>query len=217
MTLPLMPKATAVWLIDNTLLTFEQIGAFCGLHPLEVQAIADGEGAVGTTGLNPVAEKQLTAEEIQRCEGDKDARLSLLAHDLPVPQKRAKGPRYTPVAKRADKPDAIAWLVKTYPDLLDVQIARLVGTTKTTIAKVRDRSHWNAPNIKPHSPVLLGLCTQADLDAALAKAARRVARHAKNNPTEAVQDSAGSDDRAVAVEPKVEDLAPAWGDLPHES
>src|ERR1700744_5793673 len=179
MALPLMPKATAVWLVENTTLTFEQISEFCGVHPLEVQAIADGEVAVGIVGLDPVVNGQLTAEEIKRCEEDPRGRLKMGKAAPPQPITRSKGPRYTPVSKRADKPDAIAYLIKNHPELLDAQIARLVGTTKDTIAKVRDRTHWNASNIKPHSPVLLGLVKQADLDAALKRAERRVAREAK--------------------------------------
>jgi hypothetical protein len=175
--LPLMPKATAVWLIDNTKLTFEQIAEFCGLHKLEVQAIADGEAAVGIVGMDPIVQTgQLTPEEIKRAEADPRVRLKMVKSDLPQPVTRTKGPRYTPVSKRADRPDAIAYLIKTYPELLDAQVARLVGTTKDTIEKVRNRTHWNASNIKPHNPVLLGLCKQSDLDAALKRAQRRVAR-----------------------------------------
>jgi len=179
MPLPLMPKATAVWLVENTTLTFEQIGEFCGLHKLEVQAIADGEVAAGIIGMDPVINGQLTADEIKRCEGDPRARLKIIRSDLPQPVARTKGPRYTPISKRADKPDGIAYLVKSHPELLDAQIARLLGTTKDTIAKVRERSHWNATNIKPRNPVLIGLCKQSDLDAALKRAARRVAREQK--------------------------------------
>ncbi len=179
---PLMPKATAVWLVDKTGLTFEQIGDFCGLHKLEVQAIADGEVAGGIIGLDPVQNGQLTAEEIKRCEADPRARLKMQKSDLPQPVARTKGPRYTPVSKRADKPDAIAYLLKTFPELLDAQVARLLGTTKDTIAKVRDRSHWNATNIKPRNPVLLGLCKQMDLDAAVKKAQRRLVREGKELP-----------------------------------
>ncbi|MFA6280747.1 MAG: cell cycle transcriptional regulator TrcR [Bdellovibrionales bacterium] len=179
MSLPLMPKATAVWLVENTMLTFDQIGMFCGLHKLEVQAIADGDVATGILGLNPTMNGQLTAEEIKRCEGDSRAHLKMTRSELPQPVTRAKGPRYTPVSKRADKPDAISYLIKTYPELLDAQVARLLGTTKDTIAKVREKSHWNATNIKPRNPVLLGLCKQTDLDAALKRASRRVAREQK--------------------------------------
>lgn len=173
MALPLMPKATAVWLVENTSLTFEQIAAFCGLHSLEVQAIADGEVAVGMVGLDPVANGQLTKGEIERCERNEALRLKLLVPDLPLPAARSKGPRYTPITKRGDKPDAIAWLLKHHPELSDAQLCRLIGTTKPTIASVRERSHWNAPNIKPRNPVLLGLCTQRELEEALALAVRR--------------------------------------------
>jgi len=174
---PLMPKATAVWLIDNTKLTFEQIADFCDLHKLQVQAIADGEADIGIVGMDPIVQtNQLSAEEIKRCEDDPRARLKMLKSDLPQPVTRTKGPRYTPVSKRADRPDAIAYLIKTYPELIDAQVARLVGTTKDTIEKVRNRTHWNASNIKPHNPVLLGLCKQSDLDTALRRAQRRVAR-----------------------------------------
>jgi hypothetical protein len=172
MALPLMPKATAVWLVENTALSFEQIAAFCGLHHLEVQAIADGEVAVGMVGLDPVANGQLTKAEIERCEKNPDLRLKLLVPDLPQPAMRSKGPRYTPITKRGDKPDAIAWLVKHHPELSDAQISRLIGTTKPTIAAVRDRTHWNAANIKPRNPVLLGLCSQRELEEALAIAAK---------------------------------------------
>ena len=165
---PLMPKATAVWLVENTALSFEQIAAFCGLHMLEIKAIADGEVATGMVGLDPVGAGQLTKEEIARGEADPKRKLQLLVQDLPQPMQRSKGPRYTPVTKRGDKPDAIAWLVKTHPDLSDSQVSRLIGTTKPTIAAVRDKSHWNAQNIKPRNPVLLGLCTQRELEEALA-------------------------------------------------
>jgi len=170
MPLPLMPKATAVWLIDNTSLSFEQVAAFCGLHPLEVQGIADGEVAVGIQGMDPVMSGELTRAEIERCEADPTARLAMAKSDLPQPSKRTKGPRYTPVAKRQDKPDGIAWLVRHHPELKDSQVARLIGTTKTTIQAVRERTHWNSPNIRPRDPVLLGLCSQIDLNAAVEKA-----------------------------------------------
>lgn len=174
MATPLMPKAAAVWLVENTKLTFEQIAKFCGLHELEVQAIADGEVAYGMQGLSPVLSGELTAEEIARCEADAKATLKSSKTDLPAPVKRSKGPRYTPVSKRQDKPDGIAYLVKAHPELLDAQIARLIGTTKPTIAAIRDRSHWNSANIKPRHPVALGLCSQPDFDAAVAKAQRRI-------------------------------------------
>jgi uncharacterized protein len=170
---PLMPKATAVWLVDNTKLTFPQIADFCGLHELEVQAIADGEVAVGMQGLDPVAAGQVTKEEIQRCEADPDARLVISEPSVPMPKARQKGARYTPISKRQDRPDAIAWLLRNYPELSDAQISRLIGTTKPTINSVRDRSHRNAPNIKPQSPVYLGLCSAADLEKMVAIARSR--------------------------------------------
>ena len=145
----LMPKATAVWLIDNTTLTFDQVAEFTGLHMLEVQAIADGEVAPGMQGMDPVANGQLTAEEVARCETDQTARLQILVSDLPEPVIRQKGPRYTPVSKRADKPDAIAWLLRHHPELSDAQVGRLIGTTKPTIQAIRDRSHWNSSNLRP--------------------------------------------------------------------
>jgi len=172
MALPLMPKATAVWLVENTALTFEQIADFCGLHALEVQAIADGEVAAQMQGLDPVANGQITAEEIKRCEQDPTARLELAKEALPEPLIKHKGPRYTPISKRQDKPDAIAWLLHNHPELSDGQIPKLVGTTKPTIAAVRERTHWNAPNIKPRHPVALGLCTLPELEAAVQRASK---------------------------------------------
>lgn len=167
---PLMPKATAVWLVDNTALTFAQIGEFCGLHSLEVQGIADGEVAQGIKGLDPIVNGQLTASEIERCAKDQGAELTLLKSDFPEPAKRTKGPRYTPVSKRQDKPDGISYLLRHFPELTDGQIGRLLGTTKSTINAVRERSHWNSANIRPRDPVILGLCKQVDLDDAIRKA-----------------------------------------------
>lgn len=161
---PLMPKATAVWLIENTGLTFRQIGAFCGLHDLEIQSIADDEVAVGMVGYDPIANGQLTKEEIERCEADSAERLKMATSTVPRPATRTKGPRYTPVARRGDKPDAIAWLVKHFPNLKDAQISRLIGTTKPTITAIRDRSHWNMASITARDPVGLGLCNRQDLD-----------------------------------------------------
>jgi hypothetical protein len=181
MALPLMPKATAVWLIDKTALTFTQIADFCGMHPLEVQAIADGEVAQGIVGYDPVANSQLTAAEIKRCEADPDARLKLMPSSMPLP-KRSKGARYTPVAKRTDRPDGIAFLLRTYPQLTEAQIGKLLGTTKDTIHKVRDRGHWNSANIKPRDPVILGLCSQTDLNAAIAAANDRLTREGREVP-----------------------------------
>jgi len=164
---PLMPKATAVWLVENTSLTFEQIADFCELHPLEIQAIADDEVANQMQGLDPVANGQTTMEEIARCQVDPEARLRLSPQAIPQQMFRHKGPRYTPIAKRQDKPDAIAFLLRSHPELSDTQISKLIGTTKPTIAAVRDRTHWNSPNIKPRHPVELGLCTYAELEQAL--------------------------------------------------
>jgi len=179
---PLMPKATAVWLVEHTTLTFEQIAAFCGLHPLEVQGIADGEVAIGIQGQDPVANGQLTREELERCQGDSNARLTMAVQDLPQPAKRTKGPRYTPVAKRQDKPDGIAWLLRHHPELKDSQIAKLIGTTKNTIQAVRERSHWNSPNIRPRDPVLLGLCSQGELNLVIEKARRAAKRAGREVP-----------------------------------
>jgi hypothetical protein len=172
MALPLMPKATAVWLVENTALSFEQIGEFCGLHALEVQAIADGEVALQMQGLDPIANGQLTLDEIERCQADTTAHLKLAKEATPVPMVKHRGPRYTPIAKRQDKPNAISWLVKNHPELSDGQISKLVGTTKPTIHAVRDRTHWNSTNIKPVHPVSLGLCTLEELEAAVTRANR---------------------------------------------
>lgn len=178
MTLPLMPKATAVWLIEKTGLTFDQIAVFCGMHPLEIQAIADGEVGGGINGYDPVKNNQLTEAEIKRCESNPSARLKLIASPNPV-ARRAKGARYTPVAKRHDRPDAIAFILRQFPQLNDTQIVRLLGTTKDTIAKIRNREHWNSTNIKPRDPVILGLCTQTDLNAAVQAANDRLVREGK--------------------------------------
>ncbi|MBE7210037.1 MAG: DUF1013 domain-containing protein [Gluconacetobacter diazotrophicus] len=181
MTLPLMPKATAVWLIEKTGLTFTQIAEFCGMHPLEVQAIADGEVAQGIVGYDPVANHQVAQADIERAEQDPEARLRLLTVANPV-ARRSRGARYTPVAKRNDRPDAIAFLLRNYPQLTEVQIIKLLGTTKDTIAKVRDRQHWNSANIKPRDPVILGLCSQTDLNAMVATANERLVREGQNVP-----------------------------------
>jgi len=181
MTLPLMPKATAVWLIDKTALTFTQIADFCGMHPLEVQAIADGEVAQGIVGYDPVANGQVTAADIRRCEADPEARLKLAANALPA-VKRTRGARYTPVAKRNDRPDAIAYLLRNYPHLTDAQVIKLLGTTKDTIQKVRDKHHWNSANIKPVDPVMLGLCSQGDLNGMVASANERLVREGRIVP-----------------------------------
>lgn len=177
MNAPLMPKATAVWLVENTSLTFDQIAYFCSLHPLEVKGIADGDVAQGIQGLDPVAAGQLTREEIERAEKDPAYKLraSSPKHAQAVIRPR-RGPRYTPVSRRQDRPNAIAWLVRNHPELTDAQISKLVGTTKATIQSIRERSHWNMANIKPADPVTLGLCSQIELDAAVRKAAARAAK-----------------------------------------
>ena len=181
MSLPLMPKATAVWLIEKTALTFTQIADFCGMHPLEIQAIADGEVAQGIVGYDPVANMQVTIEEVRRCEADPAARLKLIPPSNAV-TKRSRGARYTPVAKRNDRPDAIAFLLRNFPQLSEAQVIKLLGTTKDTIQKVRERSHWNSANIKPRDPVILGLCSQSDLNAMVSQANDRLAREGRAVP-----------------------------------
>ena len=168
----LMPKATAVWLVDNTALSFDQIAQFCSLHPLEVKAIADGESAQGIKGMDPIMTGQLTREEIARGEKDPNHRLKLSDPKVRVPESKRRGPRYTPLSKRQDRPNAIMWLVRNHPELKDAQISRLVGTTKSTIEQIRNRTHWNAANLVPMDPVTLGLCSQIDLDLEVQRASR---------------------------------------------
>jgi hypothetical protein len=193
MTQPLMPKATAVWLIENTTLTFEQIADFCSLHPLEVQSIADGEVAIGMVGYDPIASGQLTREEIERCTADPSARLRMAEGNIPRPATRTKGPRYTPVARRQDRPDAIAWMLRNFPELGDGQIARLIGTTKPTISAVRERTHWNSANIKPRDPVALGLCGREELTKAIEKARRARDRAERRKTRETAQMTAAAE------------------------
>jgi hypothetical protein len=179
---PLMPKATAVWLVENTALSFDQVADFCKLHPLEVKAIADGDAAQGIKGLDPVLTGQLSREEIEAAAADPGRKLKLLDPKVRLPEaKKKKGPRYTPVSRRQDRPNAILWLVRNHPELKDSQIMRLVGTTKSTIQAIRERTHWNAPNLQPLDPVTLGLCSQIDLDL-------EVQRAAKEKPSEAEAD-----------------------------
>ncbi|MBK9079171.1 MAG: DUF1013 domain-containing protein [Hyphomicrobium sp.] len=179
---PLMPKATAVWLVENTGLAFDQIAEFCGLHPLEVKGIADGDVAQGIKGMDPMASGQLTREEIARAEKDQGYKLKLAVSKVEIPQaaQTRKGPRYTPVSRRHDRPNAVLWLLRNHPELKDSQLMRLVGTTKPTIAQIRDRTHWNSAQLTPQDPVTLGLCSQVDLDAEVAKAARRLDRDRKD-------------------------------------
>ncbi len=170
---PLMPKATAVWLVENTGLTFDQIAEFCKLHPLEVKAIADDEGVQSIIGRDPIGTGQLTREELAKGEADPSYKLKLAVSKVHLPEpKRKKGPRYTPVSRRQDRPNAILWLVRNHPELKDSQIMRLVGTTKSTIEAIRERTHWNAPNLTPMDPVTLGLCSQIDLDFEVQHAAK---------------------------------------------
>ena len=168
----LMPKATAVWLLDNTSLTFTQIADFCGLHYLEVKGIADGDVAENMRGVDPIAGGMLSREEIRKGEGDEAYKLKKAASKIAhIPQPKRKGSRYTPVIRRQDKPDAVAWFSRNHPEVSDAQISKLIGTTKSTINNVRDKSHWNSPNIRPVDPVTLGLCTQIELDEVIAKSA----------------------------------------------
>lgn len=194
--LPLMPKATAVWLVENTTLTFRQIAEFCGLHELEVQGVADGEVAVGIKGLDPVANSQLTAEEIRRCEADPAARPELMQREVAPPEKR-KGPRYTPVSKRQDRPAAIAWLVRYHPELEDAQIGKLIGTTKPTIQSIRNRTHWNISSIQPVDPVALGLCRQTELDEVVRKAGEKKAKAQEPVPSSEERISLMSTDESL--------------------
>ncbi len=216
MALPLMPKATTVWLVENTVLTFNQIAEFCGMHPLEVQAIADDEVAVGVLGLDPVTNGQLTAQEIERCTADPKQRLKMAKPTLPVPQSKPRGARYTPVSKRQDRPDAIAWLLKNYPELSDAQLSRLIGTTKPTINAVREKTHWNASNIKPQNPIPLGLCSEADLEKSVSLARARAGTvHSPTNVTEAAQSTGTSIEKPadVVTRRSTEDVSSA----PHET
>jgi len=203
MAYPLMQKATAVWLVENTTLTFQQIADFCGLHELEVNGIADGEVAQGIKGFDPIANRQLTAEEIQKGERDPKYRLKLYRNPAAEGEEKRKGPRYTPLSKRQDRPAAIAWLVKFHPELSDGQIAKLVGTTKPTIQSIRDRSHWNIANVSPVDPVALGLCKQGELDAAVAKAVRRSSSDGVMSDAERMRLVSTEQSLAMEVEPRL--------------
>jgi hypothetical protein len=174
---PLMPHATAAWLVDNSALSFEQIAEFCGLHILEIQAIADDTAATKLTGRDPIRAGELTHAEIDKAAADPEHRLVM--HKAPDPVRRTKGPRYTPVSKRQDKPDGINWIIRNHPEVSDGQISKLIGTTRTTIAAIRDRSHWNMANITPKDPVTLGLTSQRELDAAIAKAQKAAGMEAR--------------------------------------
>ncbi len=182
---PLMPKATAVWLIDNTALTFDQIAAFCGLHTLEVKGIADGDVAAGVRGIDPIGQHQLTRDEIEKAEADPDYKMKLSRPKTIVPEQKKKAPRYTPLSRRQERPNAIAWIVRNHPEVPDAHIAKLLGTTKTTIQAIRNKTHWNSANLEPQDPVALGLCSQFDLDTVVSKAAeKRAAMEAAGEITE---------------------------------
>ena len=201
MSQPLMPKATAIWLIENTILTFKQIADFTTLHELEVQALADGDVSHGMTGSNPIVHSELTATEIKRCEGDESAVLAGVTNDLPEPKARSKGPKYTPISKRGDKPDAVAFVLRNHTILTDAQIVKLIGTTKNTINNVRDRTHANIQNIAPKDPVILGLCSQTELNAAIERAEKK-AENAKKKAAKSAEkeDSAEACPNPVAPE-----------------
>jgi hypothetical protein len=213
-----MPHATASWLVDTTALTFEQIAEFCGLHILEVQAMADDLAGSKYTGRDPVHSGELTQAEIERGQANPDYRLKMQRAPLSI--SRTKGPRYTPVSKRQDKPDGIAWILRHHPEISDAQIGKLIGTTRNTIAAIRDRSHWNISNINPKDPVTLGLCSQRELDALVAKAAKRTpAEDAEINDTrlgtdrEALLEELRAERQAqgqVAVRAAQEAEAAAW-------
>ena len=176
---PLMPMATAVWLVENTTLTFKQIAEFCNLHELEIKGIADGDVAKGIKAYNPILAGQLSREEIEICSKDTKKKLNLLKKIDEVEVKQRKKPKYTPLSKRQDRPDAILWLVKNYPELMDSQISKLVGSTKGTVSLIRKRSYWNFSNLKAKDPVILALCTQDQFEKSLAKAKRRIEREKK--------------------------------------
>lgn len=200
---PLMPKATAVWLVENTSLAFEQIADFCKLHPLEVKGIADGEVAAGIKGLDPITTGQLTRDEIEKAQKSPAYRLKVAVSKVKLPEvkRTTKGPRYTPLSRRQDRPNAILWLLRNHPELKDAQIIRLVGTTKSTIQQIRTRTHWNSGQLQPLDPVTLGLCSQIDLDF-------EVQRAAKDRPA-AVAGEAGaallSPDVSTAAEPELDE------------
>jgi uncharacterized protein len=201
---PLMPHATATWLVDNTALSFEQIAEFCGLHILEVQAMADDLAGAKYTGRDPVHAGELTNAEIDK--GQADATYSLKMHKAPIAVSRTKGPRYTPVSKRQDKPDGIAWILRNHPEVTDAQIGKLIGTTRNTIAAIRERSHWNIQNINPKDPVTLGLCSQRELDAMVAKAAKKAGLEEDTGAREA---RLGTDRDALITELRAEREAAA--------
>jgi hypothetical protein len=206
----LMPKATAVWLVDNTSLTFEQIADFCGLHPLEVKGIADGEVARDIRGADPMANGQLTREELDKAQGNSAYRMKAqVSRHAELLKPTKKGPRYTPVSRRQDRPDAIAWFLRNHPEVTDAQIAKLLGTTKATIQQVRDRTHWNAANIKPVDPVTLGLVGQLELDDVVRKAADKKAKDDAKRGGATLKPAAES---VLEEEPGYEEASPEGSD-----
>ncbi|MDE2562909.1 MAG: DUF1013 domain-containing protein [Sphingomonadales bacterium] len=200
-----MPHATASWLVDNTALTFEQIAEFCGLHVLEVQAMADDLAGAKYTGRDPVHSGELTQAEIDRGQANADYKLRM--QKAPLSVSRTKGPRYTPVSKRQDKPDGIAWILRNHPEISDAQVGKLIGTTRTTIAAIRDRTHWNISNINPKDPVTLGLCSQRELDAMVARAAKKAGITDEDEGQ--ASDRLGSDREALIEELRAEREAAA--------
>ncbi|MDR3525904.1 MAG: DUF1013 domain-containing protein [Rhizomicrobium sp.] len=209
---PLMPKATAVWLVDNTSLTFDQVADFCGLHPLEVKGIADEDVAKGIRGMDPVSAGQLTREQIEAAEKNPALRLKMAPpkHKMP-PVKQKKAPRYTPVSKRQDKPDAVYWILRNHPEITDADIIKLIGTTKATIQKIRERSHWNATNLKAVDPVTLGLCSQLELDLAVSRASAKRDRIIQRTGKAGTTITPLSDQPVRDTDP-LEDDAPAEGE-----
>lgn len=203
MSKPLMAKATAVWLVDNTTLSFKQIADFTGMHELEIQGIADGDVATGVKGFDPIANNQLDAVEIEKGQKDPLYKLKLKFNPASVGEEKRRGPRYTPLSKRQDRPAAILWLVKFHPELADAQISKLVGTTKPTIAAIRDRTHWNINNITPIDPVALGLCKQSELDAAVQKAARKKAAEGVMSDDERRKLVSTEQSLGMSTEPKI--------------
>ena len=189
MTLPLMPQATAVWLVENTSLSFQQVGDFCGLHVLEVQGIADEEVASGIKGKNPIASGELTIENIRECEKNNKKPLILIKSSNTASLKKKKSPRYTPLSRRQDRPNAISWVLKFHPEMSDGQISKLIGTTKFTINQIRERTHWNIANVSPKDPVMLGLCKQNDLTSAISKARRSTRWKEMQANSEIIQDN----------------------------
>ena len=210
----LMPKATAVWLLDNTSLTFQQIADFCGLHILEVKGIADGDVAENMRGVDPIAGGILSREEIAKGEADDGHKLHVLESKIAhIPQPKRKGSRYTPVIRRQDKPDAVAWFIRNHPEVSDAQISKLIGTTKSTINNVRDKTHWNSQNIRPVDPVSLGLCSQIELDEVIAKSAEKrrkmEAEKAKSSEGPGLQPT---QDEAAAYDAPAEDSPESGSD-----